>query len=216
MRKTDVNNQLILESIKTTDIETKISDLLLAIIEEEELPTHSLFLCSNVSHKGANDGKEISKSICIYEPEYPLDRNVPERITKNLVVLNIQNVKSGFELLIRNAEFEKIDVPPSAIVKELKSDKRCKHVIFKDYSKDMIKYLTNNIHFCLKHYVPSHHFGCCSEYLSCSDNKKCVHVNKLYARGCAYRRHLELGDIFYGKNANVQAIKSRHKSDGLL
>ncbi len=45
-------------------------------------------------------------------------------------------------------------------------------------------------------------FGCCSRYLECSDAKHCVHPNHIESLGCAYKRNLEKGLIFYGKNKN--------------
>ena len=46
-------------------------------------------------------------------------------------------------------------------------------------------------------------FGCCSRYLECSNEKKCIHPDKVFAISCEYRRNLENGKIFYGKNRNV-------------
>ena len=46
-------------------------------------------------------------------------------------------------------------------------------------------------------------FGCCEKYIECSDAKKCLHPDKLYSRVCIYRKNLESGRIFYGKNKNV-------------
>lgn len=46
-------------------------------------------------------------------------------------------------------------------------------------------------------------FGCCSYYIKCSDNKKCIHDDQLYATACMYRKNLENNRIFYGKNKNV-------------
>lgn len=46
-------------------------------------------------------------------------------------------------------------------------------------------------------------FGCCGRYVECSDAKQCIHPDKLFARACAYRRNLEKGKIFYGKNKNI-------------
>ena len=46
-------------------------------------------------------------------------------------------------------------------------------------------------------------FGCCSRYLECSDQKQCVHPDRVVARDCAYKRNLESGKIFYGKNKNA-------------
>lgn len=48
-----------------------------------------------------------------------------------------------------------------------------------------------------------HTFGCCSRYEQCSDAKKCIHPNPVFALGCAYRANLESGKIFYGKNRNI-------------
>lgn len=45
-------------------------------------------------------------------------------------------------------------------------------------------------------------FGCCSSYIECSDNKKCIKSNT-FSINCQYRRNLEAGRIFYGKNRNM-------------
>lgn len=51
-------------------------------------------------------------------------------------------------------------------------------------------------------------FGCCSRYLECSDKKTCVNTlidnkKRKLSTGCHYKKHLESGHIFYGKNANI-------------
>ena len=47
-------------------------------------------------------------------------------------------------------------------------------------------------------------FGCCSRYERCSDAKKCIHPDFILSRACAYRKNLETGRIFYGKNRNIE------------
>ena len=48
-------------------------------------------------------------------------------------------------------------------------------------------------------------FGCCSKFEKCSDSKKCLHDDYFYASAaCQYKKHLEAGQIFYGKNANIK------------
>ena len=44
-------------------------------------------------------------------------------------------------------------------------------------------------------------FSCCSRYVECSDAKMCIHPDKILAKGCFYKKNLEKGRIFYGKNA---------------
>lgn len=46
-------------------------------------------------------------------------------------------------------------------------------------------------------------FGCCGLYQECSDALRCVHPDLPYAKACQYRKNLEAGRIFYGKNATV-------------
>ncbi len=46
-------------------------------------------------------------------------------------------------------------------------------------------------------------FGCCARYVQCSDERKCINPDFLMALACAYKRHLEAGRIFYGKNKNI-------------
>ena len=45
-------------------------------------------------------------------------------------------------------------------------------------------------------------FACCSRYQECSDSKQCLIADHPHAQGCQYRKSLEQGHIFYGKNAS--------------
>lgn len=46
-------------------------------------------------------------------------------------------------------------------------------------------------------------FGCCSRYIECSDNKKCLCNDLIFRLGCQYKKNLEAGRIFYGKNKTI-------------
>lgn len=46
-------------------------------------------------------------------------------------------------------------------------------------------------------------FDVCSRYNECSDQKKCVHPDQVHAKECGYKRKLDKGIIFYGKNRNI-------------
>jgi len=43
-------------------------------------------------------------------------------------------------------------------------------------------------------------FGCCSSYLECSNNRACIHKGDPEYQECQYRKNLEAGRIFFGKN----------------
>lgn len=46
-------------------------------------------------------------------------------------------------------------------------------------------------------------WDCCSRFKECSDAKACVHPDKVFSLGCGYKKILNSGTIFYGKNRTV-------------
>ena len=46
-------------------------------------------------------------------------------------------------------------------------------------------------------------FGCCNDFILCSDAGHCLKAKDPDYNGCQYRKNLEAGRIFYGKNRNV-------------
>lgn len=184
-----------------TDFIAKINNMLVKIVTEEELPPMSLHLYANISSKTK---EEVSKSICIYEPDYPEVKSNLDNLGRNFVVMNMQGDDDSIELLIRPKQFQTIVKPPLAIVKDVPSDTKFMHIVFNKKDDALLPYIQKNIMYCLDHYKSkAKSFGCCSQFIKCSDVKKCVHVNKLYSKACAYRQHLDAGEIFYGKNKNI-------------
>lgn len=49
-------------------------------------------------------------------------------------------------------------------------------------------------------------FLCCNDFMRCSDAKQCLKSGNPEYNGCAYRKNLEAGRIFYGKNRNVEPL----------
>lgn len=45
-------------------------------------------------------------------------------------------------------------------------------------------------------------FGCCNDFVRCSDARACLYPKERFALRCYYRQNLEAGRIFYGKNKN--------------
>jgi hypothetical protein len=51
--------------------------------------------------------------------------------------------------------------------------------------------------------------GCCHLYLDCSDALECLNKNNFIRSNCLYKKNLEQGRIFYGKNRNLdRAVNS--------
>ena len=46
-------------------------------------------------------------------------------------------------------------------------------------------------------------FGCCNDFILCSDARRCLKSKDPDYNGCQYRKNLEAGRIFYGKNKNI-------------
>lgn len=199
-----MNEQMTLFDLEKQSFTNNLQDLINEIIISHELPQNSIYIHSNTSSKGKNAGKETSKSICIFEPEYPPRKGAIEKLGKNFIIMNIKKIKNeAIELLIRNKQFESITSPLSAIIKTPKSDKTFTHVIFQNDNKEIYDYIKSNILYCLANYESNSSFGCCSKFIECSDARKCVHENKIYSMGCKYRMNLDAGRIFYGKNKNI-------------
>jgi len=47
-------------------------------------------------------------------------------------------------------------------------------------------------------------FGCCSHYIECSDNLKCINPDIKLKLGCQYKTNLDNKRIFYGKNSVIK------------
>ncbi len=45
-------------------------------------------------------------------------------------------------------------------------------------------------------------FGCCHRYRECSNAKRCLEPDTIDFMNCEYKKNLDNGNIFYGKNAN--------------
>lgn len=183
------------------DWKKSIQEMLEDLILEKELPKQSLQLMTNYTR----DKKQISSySICIYEPDYPMLSSTPTDPARNSIVLNIKDKNNIIELLVSQSRFNEIDVPADAKVKKIKSDNSMYQVSFPFNSSDMLEYIKQNVEFALETYTSkASSFGCCSMFIECSDAKCCVHENRLYSKACAYRKNLEAGRIFYGKNKTI-------------
>lgn len=172
-----------------------IINKLKSINDELELLENSIILVENKSTKL----KHKTKSIVISEKEYPLIHKEKIPLNKRIVKLSIFSdevtlfYKTKFDL-------EKVLLPSSAKIKILKTKQSATF----DNLEDLLNYLDVYIRHCVDHYSSSASFGCCSKHIECSDALKCLHENKLYSTGCYYRKNLENGRIFYGKNRNIK------------
>lgn len=168
------------------------------VIEEKELYSNAVYLAEN---KGVN-GNIVSYSICIWEKDYPDTSNEKTLPDRNLVIINIKDPARKNRLsALRLASMDTNIEMPSDM--EYVDNKIPYWIIEKD-SENYSSYIKRLIENAVENYSPKADvFGCCSKYNQCSDARKCLHQNLLYSKACFYRKNLESGKIFYGKNKNI-------------
>ena len=181
-----------------------IGDILNKIITEEELPEQSLVLTENYSEKTE---KITSYTVSVKKPDYPRGINTngnvktplfkiqPKSNSKEKKLLLSFNLPDEILKLLENESFHI----------EIKTTKNDTTVLIDPEDKDFQSFSLFVIQNALDAFMSSggSAFGCCDRYNECSDAKKCLHENRLYALGCAYFHNLREGRIFYGKNRNI-------------
>ena len=116
-----------------------------------------------------------------------------------LLVFKIVELKTKYRLLVKYAlkSGENEDIDKNGFFKYEIVDKNLDDLAF--YVSEALAGVDQYV---LDNYSPEP-FGCCSKYMACSDAKKCLHDDKLRAKGCMYKANLDSGRIFYGKNRNI-------------
>lgn len=207
-------SQMSLFDIMTSDSDKRwvsnIGTMLEELNKEYELPDGSLFVSEN--HQRKDPSIIISYTVAIFEPDFPASPGIRKGQTKNIVTINLKNLKDNPEL-VEMALGETVEsslrsyFPADAEMMERSdTDKKARiiRIRISRYSPNLLEYIKKLTIFNIKNYdTQAKSFGCCNLFVDCSDAKKCVHENKLYATACMYRRNLEAGKIFYGKNKNI-------------
>lgn len=189
------------------DWKTEIQKMLDELVIKLELPKGSLSLLSNV---GWLSDEETSYSVNIYEAEYPEIPNAKKDETRNSIVLRIEekylkkSKENVLDVVVGKTQYNYLPKPNVIKTTMRKSEPDFVRLRFDVNSKELVDYVKVNTEYRVRNYSSKEAmFGCCSRYLQCSDEKKCVHPNKLFGRACHYRHNLDKGRIFYGKNKNV-------------
>lgn len=204
--KNDIGDSMAQLNLFETSWMDIINDVIENIAKGEELPEGSLQLIENLSR---DKQKVSSYSVAVLKPDYPRGVN-PNGKAKNTLI-NIKSVSkktNPVDTLVVSIPDSVLPMvrnhfPDLTLVKKdsdpitranIAADSNNLNEIFSFVIKSVLdKYFTEG----------SDAFGCCSRYEECSDAKKCLHDNKLYARNCIYGAYLAKGRIFYGKNRNI-------------
>ncbi|MGN1012614.1 MAG: exonuclease domain-containing protein [Clostridia bacterium] len=154
----------------------------------------------------------------IPESELPLeDRSIIQAIenkNKSISFRAYENIliKITFQSSLKIAELRKAKEIDLEVLKEkfysVKDDENSLYYKFNIINIDDIQKISDEIKYAYKYLnsiEPIVSFGCCSRYIECSDSKKCVNTIRELRKGCIYKKNLESGKIFYGKNATIDS-----------
>lgn len=140
-----------------------------------------------------DDYKNEAFSYKIFKNNILLKYNVMKKVSDFIEIRCIndfilENVKSKFD----NVQYKDSDLYIRINITDIEQI---------DLLKDEIKEIF--IEMFLQYMNTEESFGCCSKYEECSDAKHCVHNDVRLRFSCMYKKNLDLGKIFYGKNKNV-------------
>lgn len=174
----------------------ELKSILFQVETELALPRDSFSIKKNYSQEGKNKGNLISTGIYINEMSYPFDEK--NKISKTSVAFYIAPKNDLHEIMLHKNKFPAVNLPTTATIAKQGNEKNLYfHVDFSLNDSFVFQYIHDILVYCIDNYDSSSSFGCCSRYQICSNERKCIHDNKLYAKGCQYRRSLENGKIFY-------------------
>lgn len=139
----------------------------------------------------------------------------------NILTMALTKPRSKFsgcvELRVDASSYNAVEPPFAEAIKErwvAKYDESGKRTEEKDLvrydvlvrldSEALLPYLEKLMRYRLTQYKSKEPtYGCCHLYEECSNAKRCVSKKKIYATVCAYKRNLDAGRIFYGRNRNI-------------
>ena len=211
----DVGDQL-------EDILQNLKERLVTLTLDLRLPRYGLVLRDNCGKIAR------SWSVCVNEPPHPMPAwEINRKFFALSPLYNISQAKGKMitqSLLIKgNVSLLRSVEPPAGcetIVKKKKGDEGQNNLKEKSSTGDeatlkevvqgelsiplnapqLLDYLLSLARKGVGQYKSSASaFGCCSLYEKCSNAGRCIHDNLLYSTVCSYRRNLEAGRIFYGK-----------------
>ncbi|MBQ8297684.1 MAG: hypothetical protein IJX77_07885 [Ruminococcus sp.] len=166
---------------------TSIVDIVKAI-NAEAVQSHNIpenFLC-------VVENKDGSESVWLKEPV----TGKKSKMAFNYTVKGRKNARY-ISFTIKNKIIPFIEIPEEAEKKNIASDKDNTYFIFDSWNDSTLNFIRKVIFYFIENFEPSDKFGCCGKYKECSQEKKCLHDNKFYAKACWYRKKLEAGEIFF-------------------
>lgn len=185
----NMNENEFVEADASEGWQVRLTAILPALEQELHLIEHSLSVLVNPG----KDNRISSYAVCVYEPDLVEDKRNGSRNTV------LARIREG--ILKSNPDIVAVDSRNPGLKEfgEAVEDINGRFSVRMDKNSEIfVKCLENCIRYGIENYVPkAAAFACCARYKECSEKKRCIHPNTLYAKACAYRKNLENGRVFY-------------------
>ncbi|MCQ2535356.1 MAG: 3'-5' exonuclease [Lachnospiraceae bacterium] len=170
--------------------------------EELNMPEGTLSYTVSISQAEKRKGQIASIGLFINEEEYPRVRPDKPVFKHGDIVIRFMPEPSSFVGKTYMFYVQRYKIRDTKISigedKSIKSDKLYNHYRVNVDDENIESFLNTLLDYSFKNYKTSAKpFGCCSKYKQCSDARRCLHCNLLYATACQYRKNLEAGKIYY-------------------
>ncbi len=190
-------NNIKIESGAMETILTNLDTALTNLCHEEALLDGAFRL----NHRYADDSDNFGYAVDIFEESYPPSGNHLDGTyaAASVCFFEVEHSTKTYEgyikITISSDLLNEVGRIPSA-VGEIGSGQSTFRVP-PTAVDEIVSFIVRACKLRIQNYKSNDSFGCCSRFKECSDSKKCLHPNLLYATGCAYRKNIENGKIFY-------------------
>lgn len=165
-------------------------------IEVKEYKGHTVFnIDKKLVFKISLDKKRLNS---LAEQKFPLIEYAKNNtVSEHKDFMDVVFVSSAF---INISELESLGFSPKKIKNSLQYAIYVTHpneLINNKAYQNMLKIIYENIS------AMYNSIDCCSRYMECSNQKKCISPYQDISLACTYRKKLVKGLIYYGKNRNI-------------
>ena len=180
---------------KTKSIKEIIFDKLENMIKDVKIDNFNIYeICEKTEKLKLNDEyKNETFSYKIFNNNILLKYNVMKKVSDFIEIRCIndkifESINNKFD----NVQYKENDLYIRINLQKIDQIDLIENEIKEIFSEMFLQYMNTE-----------ESFGCCSKYIECSDAKHCVHSDVRLRFSCMYKKNLDAGKIFYGKNRNI-------------
>ncbi len=190
-------NNIKIESAEMEVILKKLEAALTNLCKEESLLDGAF----RINHRYADDSENFGYAVDIFEESYPpssnhLDGTYAAASVCFFEIEHTTKTYNGYIKITISPDLLNEIGRPNTSVGEIGSS-LSSFRIQPTAVDEIVGFIASACRLRIHNYKSNASFGCCGRFKECSEVKKCIHSNLLYATGCSYRKNIEKGKVFY-------------------